>query len=302
MSAPVTRVRRKTTAPCPITSGRAVASVVGSSLSPEKIPGIIRNNPFRVSPRLRRFPTGARSFSASAAANAAARLFSLDIGAAFLKGITIDELKALLETRVGDWSSEGEPPAVRPTPPPAESRSRPNVVIVDKKGATQTYVRIVSPGISRNDPDYTALRLANVVFGGSFSSRLTQNLRETHGFTYGVGSDITRYRGPGAFVAASSVQKDVTGESIGEFFNEYRKIAAGGINEMELRKARSTLTQSVVRSLETLSGTVGLFASLARSGLPPTDAGRLLEEVDRASQADLDTAGAPKKLTETRRH
>ena len=210
--------------------------------------------------------------------------------------ITIDELKALFETRLGNWHGKGEPPAARPTPAPAplppEPRSRPNVVIVDKKGATQTYVRIVGPGIPRSDPDYTTLRLANVVFGGSFTSRLTQNLRETHGYTYGVRSDLTRYRGPGAFVAESSVQKDVTGESIGEFFNEYREIAAGGINEMELRKARATLTQSVVSSLETLSGTVGLFAALARSGLPPTDAERLLEEVERARQADLDKAAA----------
>jgi len=65
---------------------------------------------------------------------------------------------------------------------------------VDKPGAAQSVVRIGQIGVSRATPDFFALEVLNTILGGSFTSRLNQNLRETHGYTYGANSQFAMRR------------------------------------------------------------------------------------------------------------
>ncbi len=198
-------------------------------------------------------------------------------------------LAALLAARFEGWSDRGAAPASRSIPsiPP----ERPRLVVVDKPGSTQTVIRVVGPGISRHSPDYTELSLLNVIFGGSFTSRLMSNLRETHGYTYGAGSGFMQMRGQGTFVSGTPVRRDVTGESLAELAKEYRRIAAGPITSDEINKARSSLRQGVVESFETLAGTVRRFANLAENGLDPLELTRFLAEIESVDRKTLvDTA------------
>src|SRR3989454_12574069 len=102
--------------------------------------------------------------------------------------VTRAEARRLLTARFGGW--ERGPPAAPPeaaAPPPA---ARP-VYLVDKPGAAQSGVRIGHVGVARATPDYFALQVLNTILGGAFTSRLNQNLRETHGYTYGAFSQFT---------------------------------------------------------------------------------------------------------------
>ncbi|NIP79203.1 MAG: insulinase family protein, partial [Gemmatimonadetes bacterium] len=63
-------------------------------------------------------------------------------------------------------------------------------------------------GTTRSDPDYYALSIANMVLGGMFTSRLNLNLRERHGFTYGVRSRFTFRTAPGPFQVSTAVGND----------------------------------------------------------------------------------------------
>jgi len=70
-------------------------------------------------------------------------------------------------------------------------------------GAVRGPDRACGPGA--HDPDWFALEVLNTIVGGAFTSRLNQNLRETHGYTYGALSQFAPRRLSGAFVALASV-------------------------------------------------------------------------------------------------
>jgi predicted Zn-dependent peptidase len=82
------------------------------------------------------------------------------------------------------------------------------------------------------------LLVLNTVLGGSFTSRLNQNLREEHGYAYGASSGFDMRLSAGPFVAAAGVQTDKTAEALREFFNELTAIAAP-IGADEIAKARN---------------------------------------------------------------
>ena len=58
------------------------------------------------------------------------------------------------------------------------------ILLVDRPGAAQSNVRIAGPALTRRDAALPALQLANMIFGGYFSSRLVENIRENKGYTY----------------------------------------------------------------------------------------------------------------------
>jgi predicted Zn-dependent peptidase len=64
----------------------------------------------------------------------------------------------------------------------------------------------------------------NTILGGSFTSRLNNNLREVHGYSYGAGSSFDMRLGAGPFSASAGVQTDKTSEALKEFFVELNRI------------------------------------------------------------------------------
>ncbi len=137
----------------------------------------------------------------------------------------------------GAWRGPGVPgpPPMLPAAPQVRSR---RVVIVDKPGAEQSQIRIGWIGVPRSTPDYFALQVLNTILGGSFSSRLNQNLREQHGYTYGAGSGFDMRLGAGPFYAAAGVQTDKTADALREFFNELNGILRP-VPPDELARARN---------------------------------------------------------------
>jgi zinc protease len=68
------------------------------------------------------------------------------------------------------------------------------VLIVDKPQRTQTQIIIGTLGTHSHDPDHTALQVANVVFGGLFTARLTHEVRSVRGLSYGASSSLSHDR------------------------------------------------------------------------------------------------------------
>ncbi|MFS8068977.1 MAG: M16 family metallopeptidase, partial [Byssovorax sp.] len=76
-----------------------------------------------------------------------------------------------------------------PVPPPARTPGR-HLVFVDKADRTQTQMVIGGLGTDANDPDHFPLVVANNVFGGTFTSRLMQEVRAKRGWSYGASSRV----------------------------------------------------------------------------------------------------------------
>jgi predicted Zn-dependent peptidase len=141
------------------------------------------------------------------------------------------------------------------------------VTIVDMPGAEQSQIRIGAVGVARSTPDYFALQVLNTVLGGSFTSRLNQNLREQHGYAYGANSRFDMRRSPGPFTASAGVQTDKTAESLTEFFKELDAIGET-IGADELAKAKNYLALGFPGDFETIGDLAARLEELVIYDLP----------------------------------
>jgi len=137
--------------------------------------------------------------------------------------VTPDSVMPLIERNFGAWKAAGPKPT-HPQFPPVPPRTSRQVYLIDKPNTPQSQIRIGAIGVPRSTPDYFPIQVANTILGGSFSSRLNMNLRETHGYTYGASSTFDMRIQPGPFFAAAGVQTDKTAESLTEFFKELNGI------------------------------------------------------------------------------
>ena len=119
----------------------------------------------------------------------------------------------------------------------------------------------------RLTPDYFPLTVLNTVLGGSFTSRLNTNLRETHGYAYGAGSQFAMRRAAGPFVAAAGVQTDKTAEAVRECFNEFSAIRTP-IPAEEFAKAQRNVALGLLGEFETTEDMVARLQSKIVYALP----------------------------------
>lgn len=170
---------------------------------------------------------------------ASALIVSGDVGASVLP---------LIEQLFGTWNTPAPKRPALPHAPPLTSRQ---IYLVDKPGAPQSQIRIGGVGPARATPDYFPLLVMNTILGGAFTSRLNQNLRETHGYTYGASSMFDMRLAPGPFYAAAGVQTDKTADALREFFKELEDIHKP-IGSEELTKAKNYIALSFPGEFETI--------------------------------------------------
>ncbi len=200
--------------------------------------------------------------------------------------ISLPEAKAEVEKRFGAWkaSPTGPPPETRADAP---SMLQTTVYLVDKPGAAQSVIRIGHPGVDRSGPDYYPLQVMNTLLGGSFSSRLNTNLRETRGYTYGARSSFDYQPLPGAFTAAADVRTDVSDSSLVEFFRELRLIRDSVVAPEELERTKQYLALRVPGSFETTGQVAGQIGNLLTFGLPFTWFDDYVRRIMSVSAADV---------------
>jgi len=178
----------------------------------------------------------------------------------------MDAVLPLLERHFGGWHGTARPrPTLAVPPQPAKGQ----IYIIDKPDAEQSQIRIGWIGVARSTPDYFTLQVLNTVLGGSFTSRLNQNLRETHGYAYGAGSAFDMRLSAGPFVAAAGVQTDKTADALREFFKELQGIGKP-IGAEELAKARNYLALGFPADFETTGDLSRRIEEMIVYRLPPS--------------------------------
>jgi predicted Zn-dependent peptidase len=107
----------------------------------------------------------------------------------------------------------------------------------------------------------------NTVLGGSFTSRLNQNLRERNQYSYGAGSFFDMRLAAGPFVATAGVQTDRTADALREFFNELRAIRTP-VPADEVTRAKNYLALGFAAGFETAGDIAGALEELIVYRLP----------------------------------
>lgn len=173
-----------------------------------------------------------------------------------------------LEKAFGGWKS-GD--VLTSTVPSAASMGKTGIYLVDRPGSAQSVVSIGQVGIDRANPDYFPVVVMNAVLGGGITSRISMNLRENKGYTYGAGSNWAFRKGAGPFAAGGDMQTAVTKEAVWEVMKELQDVRSGRpITQKELDYNKQSLIRRYPAGFETVGAISNQLSNLVVYGLPDT--------------------------------
>ncbi|MDQ4121263.1 MAG: insulinase family protein [Acidobacteriota bacterium] len=161
-----------------------------------------------------------------------------------------------------NWQSKKvEIPEYKTAQAPAKSQ----IYFYDVPDAKQSVIRFGYPALAQTDKDFYLARVMNYRLGEGFTSRLTQELREGKGYTYGIGSGFSGTKSPGPFTISSAVRSNVTLESaqlIKSILQDYAK----SYSEQDLETTKSFLIKSNARAFETAGAKLNMLDSISKYG------------------------------------
>ncbi|WP_206794617.1 pitrilysin family protein [Amycolatopsis sp. MtRt-6] len=169
-----------------------------------------------------------------------------------------------VERALGSWQPGPVVPMRRPGPwVPGRS-------VVDEPGVSQSLLRMALPVPRYDAPDYPALALAAMVFGGYFSSRLVQNIREDKGFSYSPRSSLLHVDEAHLATVSLDVVTANTAAAVDEVVAELAGLAGRPVTAEELDRARRYSVGTLRLRLATLTGLAATLGELDLHGLPVT--------------------------------
>ena len=161
------------------------------------------------------------------------------------------------------------------------------IYLVDRPGSAQTFLTFANLGIKRTDPDFFPLTVANYILGGSFNSRLNQDLREEKGYTYGVRSTVSTAKYPGTWTMGGSVRNAVTTPAITGFYSEFAKMQSDPVTTGELEAAKRSIVGSFALTLESPANVLSRLLDVVDYGLPTDYWDTYPQNIQAVTPADI---------------
>ena len=190
----------------------------------------------------------------------------------------------LVENTFGKW--EGKKPEAKENPALPKFSGR-RVYLVHHPGSVQTQILVGCHAITRKNPDWIRLGLANSLYGGAFNSRLVMNIREDKGYTYSPRSGVTPLKQHGYFSISAAVRNDVVAASLTEMFYELDKLRSLPVPAAELSDAQNYLTGLFSMGLATQEGLLSQFSTVELNELPADYLESYRDKVRALTSADL---------------
>lgn len=196
--------------------------------------------------------------------------------------ISAEELGELLDTLLGDLPETGAP-----LPGDAEVNAEGGVTVVPFD-TPQSVAVFGHEGIPRDDPDFFAAYVANEIFGGGGrQSRLTQEVREERGLTYGVGSFLANYDFADMQMGSLASANDRIAEAIDIIQAEWARIAEEGVTEEELEMAKTYLTGAYPLRFDGNGPIAQIMVGMQTQDLPPEYINTRNDEVNAVTLEDV---------------
>jgi predicted Zn-dependent peptidase len=177
--------------------------------------------------------------------------------------VGLDDGVARLESAFGGWTASGTAQEL-PTLPAVPGG---DLLFVPRPGAVQSQLRLTADAITRTDPRYAALQLANLAFGGFFSSRLVENVREDKGYTYHARSYLEFTPGGATLLVDTDTASDVTASALLEVRYELGRIVLSPPNETEVDTVRQYAIGQLLTATASQGGLASQLIGLAAQGL-----------------------------------
>lgn len=196
--------------------------------------------------------------------------------------ITQEQLGDLIDAVLGDLPQSG--PSL---PPTVEPQIEGGVTVVEFD-TPQSVALFGQRGIGIEDDDYFAAVLLNQILGGgSFESRLMQEVREKRGLTYGVSSFLNSRDLANAYMGQVSSANDRIAEAIDVIRDQWRQAAEEGVTEEELTNAKTFLTGAYPLRFDGNSTIAGILVGMQLIGLDSDYVNTRNERVERVTLNDV---------------
>ena len=152
----------------------------------------------------------------------------------------ITTLRAIVEALASGRRAEQRLPATHTT----------NVLRRDVEGALQSSIRVGRLLFPRTHPDFVGMQVVAAALGGYFGSRLMQNLREEHGYTYGVMAAMVNFDKEGYLAIATQVAREVREEALAEIYREIERMRHELLDDEELQMVKNMMIGEILRILD----------------------------------------------------
>jgi zinc protease len=201
---------------------------------------------------------------------------------AIVGDIDPDAARSMLDHVFGGLPAKAELVPVEAVSPQGLGRR-----IVVNLDVPQSVVEFGGAGIARKDPDFMAAYIVNhILGGGSFSSRLYQEVREKRGLAYSVSDSLMWLDHAALFIGTTATRDDRTGETLDLIQSEIRRLAENGPTADELAKAKAYLNSAFALNLDTSSKVAGLLVQLQLDDLGVDYISRRTAMIDTVSLDD----------------
>lgn len=222
--------------------------------------------------------------------------------------ITPDRLGKLLDIAFGQLPDKPQMKLAADVAPKNTGRLK-----VIEKDLVQSTIVFGHAGPKRNDPDYyVALIMNHILGGGSFTSRLYDEVREKRGLAYSVGSNLYPLDRAGLIVGSAGTENARVGETLKIIRDEWQRMAGGDLTADELDRAKTNVTGSFPLTFTSTDKIAGVLVAMQTNDLgidyldkrnayieavTLNDVKRVAAHVLRADQLDIVVVGKPQGLT-----
>ena len=175
------------------------------------------------------------------------------------------------------------------TPEPTLKQGR-HLVFVDKSERTQTQMVIGSLGTHSHDPDHFELMVGNTIFGGTFTSKLMDEVRVKRGWSYGASSRVGFDRQREAFTVWTAPAATDAPACLKLELDLLAGLRKDGVSSEDLVFVKNYLRRSHAFEVDTARKRVHQPLEEALYDLPLGYHSRYIEQVDAVSVDGVNTA------------
>jgi zinc protease len=178
--------------------------------------------------------------------------------------VSAETVAAWVDKCFGTWTGSA---TVTPADQPFPEVTGTEVIIYDKEDATQTQIRIGGNGIPLNSPDFPALEVARTIYGGSFTSRLMDEIRVNRGLTYTVRLICSEFTPGGLSYVYTFTESDSVGTVVDIILDEAASMMTELVPEEEHQGGINYQCGTYPLDFETNDDLAGIFSDLWLTGV-----------------------------------
>ncbi len=159
--------------------------------------------------------------------------------------------------------------------------------VTNDPNGVQAAIRIVRPFPNRHHPDFQKVMVLNNVFGGFFGSRLSANIREDKGYTYGIYSYLLNQVKESGWMISTEAGREVSQATIDEVYKEMELLRNEPVDNEELQMIRNYMIGTVLGDLDGPFHVLARWKSLLINGLDEQFFNRGIEIVKTVTAEEL---------------